>query len=92
MRRLVEDLLAEQAALTRAIMTFAGSSQAGDGVEAAQKAIGSWSALRREPADAARKAIEEIEAASGGWTFAKLTIANAALRELAAAEAVKKRR
>jgi glutamate dehydrogenase len=91
-RRLVEDLLAEQAALTRAIMGFAGSDQAGDSAEAAQKAIGSWAALRRETADAARRAIEDIEAASGGWSFAKLTIANAALRELAAAEATKKRR
>jgi glutamate dehydrogenase len=29
--------------------------------------------------------VEEVERASGGWSFAKLTIANAALRELAAA-------
>jgi glutamate dehydrogenase len=27
--------------------------------------------------------VEEIEGAGGGWTFAKLTIANAALRDLA---------
>jgi len=27
--------------------------------------------------------VEEVERSSGGWTFAKLTIANAALRELA---------
>ena len=31
-----------------------------------------------------RRTIEEVEASSGGWTFAKLTIANGALRELAA--------
>jgi glutamate dehydrogenase len=29
--------------------------------------------------------MEEVEKAPGGWTFAKLTIANAALRELASA-------
>jgi glutamate dehydrogenase len=28
--------------------------------------------------------VEEVEASGGGWSFAKLTIANAALRELAA--------
>ena len=43
----------------------------------------SWAALRRETVEAAKRAVEEIEAAGGGWTFAKLTIANAALRELA---------
>ena len=39
----------------------------------------------RAAAEAARKAVEEIEAAGGAWSFAKLTIANAALRELAMA-------
>ncbi|MDZ4051734.1 MAG: hypothetical protein U1E24_00515, partial [Phenylobacterium sp.] len=79
-----EDLLAEQAVLTRSIMTFAASPQAGETPEAARKAIASWTALRRDAAEAAAKSIAEIEAAGGGWTFAKLTIANAALRELAA--------
>ncbi|MDO9245579.1 MAG: NAD-glutamate dehydrogenase, partial [Phenylobacterium sp.] len=83
-RRLLEDLLAEQAVLTRSIMTFAASPQAGETPEAARKAIASWTALRRDAAEAAAKSIAEIEAAGGGWTFAKLTIANAALRELAA--------
>ena len=86
-RRLVEDLLAEQAAVTRAIMGFSGGQQAGESEEAAHAAIASWTALRREVADAARKAVEEIEAAGGAWSFAKLTIANAALRELAVVEA-----
>ncbi|MFD3263639.1 NAD-glutamate dehydrogenase [Phenylobacterium ferrooxidans] len=83
-RRLLEDLLAEQAVLTRSIMTFAASPQAGETPEAARKAIASWTALRRDAAEAAAKSIAEIEAAGGGWTFAKLTIANATLRELAA--------
>ncbi|MFN3512523.1 MAG: NAD-glutamate dehydrogenase [Phenylobacterium sp.] len=91
-RRLVEDLLAEQAAVTRGVMAFAGKDEAGESSAAAKAAVESWAALRREPVDAARRAIEEIEAASGPWTFAKLTIANAALRELAASEAAKKRR
>ena len=90
-RRLVEDLLAEQAAVTRAIMAFAGSAQAGETAQSAQAAIGSWTTLRRDLAESARKSVEEIEAAGGGWSFAKLTIANAALRELASADVAKKR-
>jgi len=83
LRRLLEDLLAEQAELTRAIMDFAGNAQAGDDAREAQETVASWAALRREKADAARRTVEEIEHAGGAWTFAKLTIANAALRELA---------
>ena len=55
--------------------------------EAAQAAIAAWTAERRDVALAARKAVEEIEASGGAWCFAKLTIANAALRELANVEA-----
>ncbi len=84
LRRLIEDLLAEQAQLTRAIMAFAGGDQAGDEAEHAHDAVASWSALRPEQARAATRTVEEIEAGGGDWTFAKLTIANAALRELAA--------
>ncbi|MBP7702179.1 MAG: NAD-glutamate dehydrogenase [Phenylobacterium sp.] len=86
-RRLVEDLLAEQAAVTRAVMAYADSAKAGDSDEAAQAAIAAWTAQRADVALAARKAVEEIEAAGGAWSFAKLTIANAALRELAGTEA-----
>ncbi|WP_374578453.1 NAD-glutamate dehydrogenase [Phenylobacterium sp.] len=85
-RRLVEDLLAEQAAVTRAVMAEAGDPAAGADPESADAAIAAWSAQRRETSEAARKAVEEIEAAGGPWSFAKLTIANAALRELADAK------
>ena len=54
--------------------------------------MASWTALRHDAAEAAAKSIEEIEAAGGGWTFAKLTIANAALRELAAGASLEKKR
>ncbi|MEO8113409.1 MAG: NAD-glutamate dehydrogenase, partial [Phenylobacterium sp.] len=91
-RRLLEDLLAEQAQLTRAIMDFAGGAQAGEDAGHAHDAVASWIALRREPAATARRAIDEIEAAGGAWTFAKLTIANAALRELVAQATSKRRR
>ncbi|ACG79907.1 NAD-specific glutamate dehydrogenase protein [Phenylobacterium zucineum HLK1] len=83
LRRLIEDLLAEQAQLARAIMAFAGSAQAGADAEQARAAVASWAELRRDQVLAATRTVDEIEAAGGAWTFAKLTIANAALRELA---------
>ena len=93
LRRLIEDLLAEQAQLTRAIMAFAGASQAGDDGASAKNAVSAWAALRPQQAQTATRTVEEIEASGGAWTFAKLTIANAALRELAAeAASTRKRR
>jgi glutamate dehydrogenase len=82
-RRLIEDLLSEQALLTRTIMDFAGSGQAGADHHSAEAAVASWAALRREPVQAAHRTLAEIEASGGDWSFAKLTIAHAALRELA---------
>nr|WP_308237929.1 NAD-glutamate dehydrogenase domain-containing protein [Phenylobacterium sp. J426] len=92
LRRLIEDLLAEQAQLTRAVMTFAGSAQAGADERHARDAVASWAALRSEQVQAATRTIDEIEAAGGAWSFAKLTIANAALRELAAEAASGRKR
>jgi glutamate dehydrogenase len=91
-RRLVEDLLSEQTDVTRAVMAFAASPQAGDGREAAASTVASWSALRRDAVGVARRTLDEIEAAAGPWTFAKLTIANAALRELASAGTARSKR
>ncbi|MDB5477443.1 MAG: NAD-specific glutamate dehydrogenase protein, partial [Phenylobacterium sp.] len=82
LRRLLEDLLAEQASLTREVMAFSGSAQAGESAEHAVKAVSAWAQLRQDKAEAARRTVEEIDQAGGQWTFAKLTIANAALREL----------
>ncbi|MGI9169822.1 MAG: NAD-glutamate dehydrogenase domain-containing protein, partial [Caulobacteraceae bacterium] len=84
-RRLIEDMLAEQAALTAAVMTFAGKDHAQDVPERAGGAVAAWSAAHAEPVRVARRTVEEIEKAAGGWSFAKLTIANAALREMAGA-------
>lgn len=92
LRRLIEDLVAEQAQLTRAIMTFAGGSQAGDDDASAAAAVSAWAALRPDLARAATRTVEEIEHGGGTWTFAKLTIANAALRELAAEAASGRKR
>jgi glutamate dehydrogenase len=84
-RRLIEDMLNEQAALTRAILGFSGRAQAGEDTAAAKASVQSWAALHRDQVQAARQALEDIEAAGGGWSFAKLTIVNAALGALAAA-------
>jgi glutamate dehydrogenase len=92
LRRLLEDLLAEQAQLARAIMAFAGSSQAGADADHARDAVSSWAALRREQTALACRTVDEIESGGGPWTFAKLTIANAALRELASEAASGRRR
>ena len=66
---------------------IAGLVQAGESGASAHAGIMSWAALRHDAVEAARKAIEEIEASSGPWTFAKLTIANAELRALANVDA-----
>ena len=84
-RRLIEDMLAEQAQVARAVMVFAGSSESSHSIEAAKATVASWAQMHSGPGRVVRKTIEEIEQAGGGWTFAKLTIANGALRELVAA-------
>jgi glutamate dehydrogenase len=92
LRRLIEDLLAEQAQLARAIMDFAEGPKAAADPQKARDAVSAWTAQRTELAGVACRTVDEIEAAGGAWTFAKLTIANAALRELAADSGRPKRR
>jgi glutamate dehydrogenase len=82
-RRLIEDMMEEQQALARAVMGYAGRPEAGESAEAAKATIASWSALNTEQVKLARATIAEIEKDGGEWSFAKLTIANAALRQLA---------
>jgi glutamate dehydrogenase len=84
-RRLIEDMLSEQTAITQVVLKFAANAQAGDDEASAKAAVTSWGALRAEIVRAAKRTVEDIEQAGGGWTFAKLTIANAALRGLATA-------
>ncbi len=91
LRRLIEDLLTQQADLTRTVMAFAGGPQSGEDAAHARDAANAWTALRRDKAEVARRTVDDIEASGGAWTFAKLTIANAALRELAAEGAKRKR-
>jgi glutamate dehydrogenase len=84
-RRLIEDMLAEQTAITQAVLKFSATAQAGEDELSAKAATTSWAALRADAVRAAKRTVEDIEQAGGGWTFAKLTIANAALRGLATA-------
>ncbi|MBW3558849.1 MAG: NAD-glutamate dehydrogenase [Proteobacteria bacterium] len=82
-RRLIEDMLAEQSALAAAVLAEA-PPEAGASNEAARAAVEAWIAGREAQTRRALRNVEEVEASGGGWSFAKLTIANAALRELAA--------
>jgi len=86
-RRLIEDMLAEQTALTGAVVKAAGKGAASIDAEAAKAAVAAWAAKHPGPVKALKDAIAEIEQAGGDWTFAKLTIVNAALRELVSAAA-----
>jgi glutamate dehydrogenase len=81
-RRLIEDLLAEQAALAGAVAK-ASSPGAGASRESARRAVNDFIGDRKAAVDAVRRTVEEIEQSGSGWSFAKLTIANSALRELA---------
>ena len=87
MRRLVEDMLNEQAAIASAVMAHAGAPHSLDHPERDVIAVTAWSAAHAEAVREAKAHIEEIEKSGGGWTFAKLTIANATLRELSAISA-----
>ncbi|HEX4742448.1 MAG TPA: NAD-glutamate dehydrogenase [Caulobacteraceae bacterium] len=82
-RRLVEDMHAEQADLARSIMRFAGPPS--EDPQKDLEAVAAWAGDHAAPVKAARRTLEEIERSGGPWSFAKLTIANAALRDLAAA-------
>jgi glutamate dehydrogenase len=82
-RRLMEELLTEQAAATRSVVAFAKDAQAGEDAAAAGAAVSAWAAQRKGVAEIAQRTLEDAQAAPGGWTFAKLTIVNAALRALA---------
>jgi glutamate dehydrogenase len=83
-RRMIEDFLTEQAALTQAVAR-ASNPGAGESPKAAQAAIHNWIGERVKAVEAVRRTVDEIEQSGSGWTFAKLTIANAALRDLAGA-------
>jgi len=81
-RRLIEDLMAEQVALTRAVARSADPS-VGASEETAEAAVDAWIGTRQAVVEGVRASVDEIEASGSGWTFAKLTIANGAIRSVA---------
>ncbi len=80
-RGLVIDLLDAQSGLAARMIEAAGAAPAGP--EAVHPAVERFTYARRAALDEAERAVEEIEAAPGGWTFAKLSLAEAALRRAA---------
>ena len=81
-RRLIEDLMAEQLVLTRAVARSANIN-AGASEATAEAAVDAWIGPRQTVVEGVRAAVDEIEASGSGWTFAKLTIANGAIRGVA---------
>jgi glutamate dehydrogenase len=84
-RRQIEEMLTEQADQTRAVISATRGKDAGGDFASAHATVEAWASRHIERADSARKALADIEAAAGGWSFAKLTIVNAALGGLAQA-------
>jgi len=81
-RRLIEDLMNEQATLTRAVAR-ASDPSVGVSEDAAEGAVDAWIGSRQGVVEGVRASVDEIEQSGSGWTFAKLTIANATIRDLA---------
>jgi glutamate dehydrogenase len=81
LRRLVEDTFQEQSSLTRAILKNARAIRT---LDEAQALVADWASAHAAQAGAVQASLQAIQAAGEPWTFAKLTIVNAALRELVA--------
>ncbi len=79
LRRLVEDTFQEQVALTRAVAKDARSIRSPQDADAL---IAAWSDQHPAETAAVRSAIDAVAADGEAWSFAKLTIVNAALRAL----------
>ncbi len=80
LRGLVVELIEQQVARTREIAGQSKAAEAGADMAAAQSAVAGWGDVRHEAVDRALHTFDAIEQSAGGWTFPKLTIANAALR------------
>jgi len=78
-RSLLADMIEEQAARTRAIARLGGPA-AGTDEGSVLNAIEAWIRPRREAVERGRRVVLDIEQSGDGWSFAKLTLAHAALR------------
>ncbi|MGZ3345293.1 MAG: NAD-glutamate dehydrogenase [Caulobacteraceae bacterium] len=83
-RQLIEDLLAEQAAISRSVMASAERDTGAASEQEATAAVMAWAPARQAQVDQTAALIADIEQLGDGWSFAKLTIVNAAMRQLAA--------
>ena len=83
-RRMIEDLMNEQSILTRAVARVSDAA-VGVSEDAAEGAVDAWIGSKLAVVEGVRASVDEIEQSGSGWTFAKLTIANAAIRDLASA-------
>ena len=77
LRSLVAEMVGEQLALARAVIAHAETPT--DSVTDAVKAIAAWAEPHKAALDRANATVAEVEAA-GEWSFAKLTLANTALK------------
>ena len=73
--------MAEQQQLTRAVAQ-ASAEAAGAKEASAEQAVDAWIGARMGQVESLRGSVDEIETSGSGWTFAKLTIANGAIREV----------
>jgi glutamate dehydrogenase len=76
--------LAEQASITRSIMASAERDTGATSEEEARAAVLAWVPARQGQVDLTAALIADIETLGDGWSFAKLTIVNGAMRQLAA--------
>ncbi|MDB5458568.1 MAG: NAD-glutamate dehydrogenase [Caulobacteraceae bacterium] len=83
-RQLIEDLLSEQAAMVRSIMASAERDTGCGTVEEAREAVEAWGRSRPAAVEAVASLVRDIENSGDGWSFARLTIVNSAMRQLAA--------
>jgi glutamate dehydrogenase len=81
---MIEDLMNEQSILTRAVARVSDAA-VGVSEDAAEGAVDAWIGSKLAVVEGVRASVDEIEQSGSGWTFAKLTIANAAIRDLASA-------
>ncbi|NBB52955.1 NAD-glutamate dehydrogenase [Rhizobium sp. CRIBSB] len=85
-RRLIQDLMQEQLVLTRAVAR-ASEVSVGRSEATAEAAVDAWIGPRLSMVEGVRASVDEIEQSGAGWTFAKLTIANSVIREVATSAA-----
>ena len=83
-----EEIMRQQREEAEALLNRLGEKAAvGESEKTAEAAVDAWVGDRLGIAEGVRRAVDEIEQSSHGWSFAKLTIANVAVRDFAAAAA-----